>query len=134
MAPNFSDTSANGKKLPHLVPTTETLDIARSHARPSLSDIYIDHPAPKETVAARSETPSQMNSSFDFVIVGGGNAGLALAARLVENSKFTICVLEMGKDCSDMEDPKIPGRSRSHSLSFAYGILRKLHDKPRERI
>ncbi|KAJ7791332.1 hypothetical protein B0H13DRAFT_1936002, partial [Mycena leptocephala] len=50
-----------------------------------------------------------MNSSFDFVIIGGGNAGLALAARLVENSKFTICVLEMGKDCSDMEDPKIPG-------------------------
>ncbi|KAJ7761174.1 hypothetical protein DFH07DRAFT_918358 [Mycena maculata] len=50
-----------------------------------------------------------MSTSFDFVIIGGGNAGLALAGRLAENPKVTICVLEMGKDFSDNEDVKIPG-------------------------
>ncbi len=33
---------------------------------------------------------------FDYVVVGGGTAGCALAARLSEDSRFTTCLLEAG--------------------------------------
>ena len=35
-------------------------------------------------------------SSFDYVIAGGGTAGLALARRLAANSSFTVAVIEAG--------------------------------------
>ena len=46
---------------------------------------------------------------FDFVIVGGGTAGLVLANRLSENLKWTVAVIEAGGDVS--ADPRvlIPG-------------------------
>lgn len=34
--------------------------------------------------------------SFDYVIAGGGTAGLALARRLAANSSFTVAVIEAG--------------------------------------
>jgi choline dehydrogenase len=36
------------------------------------------------------------NQSFDYVIVGGGTAGLALANRLSENPSFSVAVIEAG--------------------------------------
>lgn len=36
------------------------------------------------------------NQSFDYVIVGGGTAGLALANRLSENPAFSVAVIEAG--------------------------------------
>ncbi|PBK70912.1 alcohol oxidase [Armillaria solidipes] len=36
--------------------------------------------------------------SYDYVIVGGGTAGLTLAGRLTENSNLTVVVLEAGGD------------------------------------
>ena len=36
------------------------------------------------------------NASFDYVIVGGGTAGLALANRLAENDTHTVAVVEAG--------------------------------------
>lgn len=35
---------------------------------------------------------------YDYVIVGGGTAGLAVAARLTENSDVTVGVLEAGSN------------------------------------
>lgn len=51
--------------------------------------------------------------SYDYVLVGGGSASLAVAARLSENPKATVAVLEAGPDHS--EDPKvlIPGLGTS---------------------
>ncbi|KAJ7610623.1 GMC oxidoreductase [Mycena polygramma] len=53
---------------------------------------------------------SDMNFSFDYVVVGGGTAGLALAARLAEDASVSVCVLEAGKDQSQNEDIKTPGK------------------------
>ncbi|EHA56065.1 hypothetical protein MGG_08214 [Pyricularia oryzae 70-15] len=36
------------------------------------------------------------NATFDYVIVGGGNAGLAVAARLAQQQKGTVAVIEAG--------------------------------------
>ncbi|KAL7931447.1 hypothetical protein V8C35DRAFT_323612 [Trichoderma chlorosporum] len=42
---------------------------------------------------------------YDFIIIGGGTAGLALAARLTENLQTRVLVLEAG--LSKLDDPKI---------------------------
>lgn len=36
------------------------------------------------------------NQTFDYVIVGGGTAGLALANRLSENQSFSVALIEAG--------------------------------------
>jgi choline dehydrogenase-like flavoprotein len=38
-----------------------------------------------------------LSHSYDFVICGGGTAGLAVAARLTENPDVTVGVIEAGK-------------------------------------
>ncbi|KAF4621592.1 hypothetical protein D9613_012602 [Agrocybe pediades] len=41
--------------------------------------------------------PSQLTTNtFDYIIVGGGTAGLVVASRLSENSSFSILVIEAG--------------------------------------
>lgn len=44
-------------------------------------------------------------SGFDYLIAGGGTAGLTLAARLTENPRITVGVIEAGIDRST--DPKV---------------------------
>jgi choline dehydrogenase-like flavoprotein len=39
---------------------------------------------------------------FDYVIVGGGSAGCALAGRLSENPNVSVCLLEYGGDGKDL--------------------------------
>jgi hypothetical protein len=42
-------------------------------------------------------TPSLVET-FDFVIVGAGHAGSVLARRLSQNGRYTVCVLDAGRD------------------------------------
>lgn len=42
-------------------------------------------------------TPEEfVSKGFDYVIIGGGTAGLTLAARLTEDENITVGVLEAG--------------------------------------
>ena len=57
------------------------------------------------------DTRQAANLAFDFVIAGGGVAGLAMAARLSEWSNTTVLLIEAGGDGSEHEDSiNIPGR------------------------
>lgn len=46
---------------------------------------------------------------FDFLIVGGGTAGLAVAARLSEKSSLRVGVLEAGPEVEGNEHVDVPG-------------------------
>ena len=43
-----------------------------------------------------------MAQTFDYVIVGGGTAGCVLAARLSEDPKHRVCLIEAGGEGRDL--------------------------------
>lgn len=46
-----------------------------------------------------------MASDYDFIVVGGGLAGLVVATRLSENPNISVVVIEAGND--HIADPRI---------------------------
>lgn len=64
------------------------------------------------TIALRSisnDPVSFASSSYDYIIVGGGTAGLALAARLSQSGHHTVGILEAGIIGLDVPIIDIPG-------------------------
>ncbi|WOO81976.1 Dehydrogenase xptC [Vanrija pseudolonga] len=65
-----------------------------------------------------SDVTQVSGKAFDFIIAGGGLAGLALAGRLSEYSNQTVLVIEAGSDGSDYANNiDIPGYSYINSLT-----------------
>ncbi|PPR07314.1 hypothetical protein CVT26_013674 [Gymnopilus dilepis] len=68
--------------------------------------------------------PRTSSARYDYVVVGGGNAGLAVASRLTEDPSVTVVVLEAGPNAEDLPDVFIPGFAGAGksfaSLNWAY--------------
>ncbi|KAK1251477.1 hypothetical protein MKX07_006956 [Trichoderma sp. CBMAI-0711] len=47
--------------------------------------------------------------SFDFLVIGGGTAGLVVASRLSQDGRFIVGVIEAGGPVNGREDVDIPG-------------------------
>jgi choline dehydrogenase-like flavoprotein len=76
-------------------------------------------PPPLAVAAKSGERPDTSSTlgvtdEYDFIVIGGGTAGLSFAARLTENPTVRVIVVEAGAD--RLDDPKILIPGLAHSM------------------
>ncbi|KAA1467680.1 alcohol oxidase [Dentipellis sp. KUC8613] len=72
--------------------------------------------APPVTYGVSSDPTTAANQTFDYIIIGGGTAGMTMAARLSEDPNISVLVVEAGGD--DRMDPFV---SDVYKFTAAYG-------------
>ena len=74
-------------------------------------------PSSTAPTSVPSPATSSTSASYDFIIVGGGTAGLALADRLTESGTQNVLVLEAGPAPTIVAAYKAPGADQQLSGS-----------------
>jgi choline dehydrogenase-like flavoprotein len=83
------------------------------------------HPHRSEQLLKRAEiTSDDLLDSYDFVVVGGGQAGTVVATRLSENPEAKVLVVEYGYFNRD------PAHLQPSGLSFAYDYQYNITTRP----
>jgi len=68
--------------------------------------------------------------SFDYIICGGGSAGLVLASRLSEDPAINVLVIEAGGDFAHLVDSIVPGELAGvRQQADPYTFYRFLHQE-----
>lgn len=72
----------------------------------ALSFVHFTVAAPRLHKRGVTTSPTSINGqTYDYIVVGGGLAGLTVASRLAENPSVTVLVIEAGGD--DRNDPRV---------------------------